>query len=206
MRWRLTIALVAREALSPTPAEFERLDTRLPSAKAPGLAESSVPGRAECHYEGMGIFSKRKPGNNWSRAAAVEPTFSEPNESEKQFIAGNLSILRDLQVDILDAKSIESCYNQMLDEWLAAAKKGRSDPNNLINIIGIGLGEHLVQLTAMVWVVASDSEGVELAVRGSEGGWLVYPANFVAKRWVKRERGAFIPAFTKEIISRVDQK
>ena len=154
----------------------------------------------------MGIFSKRKPRNNRIGAAAIEPAFSEPNESEKQFIAGNLSILRDLQVDILDAKSIESCYNQMLDEWLATAGEGRADPNSLINIIGIGLGEHLVQLTAMAWVVASDSEGAELAVRGSEGGWLVYPANFVAKRWVERERGDFIPAFAKEIISRVDWK
>lgn len=129
----------------------------------------------------------------------MEPTYSDLDESTEQFVAECLRALQEIQVDISDAKAIGIYYDQMLAEWLAAPENERSDPYSRINLIGVALGQHLVQFTPMKWVIATDDLGVELAVRGS--GWLVYPPNAVAKRWDEREGGAFIPTFAREIIS-----
>lgn len=47
----------------------------------------------------------------------------------------------------------------------------------------------MVDGIALKWVIATDEQGSELAVYGfsGRGDVLIYPANFVAKRWERRE-------------------
>src|SRR5689334_14830583 len=61
--------------------------------------------------------------------------------------------------------------------------------NAVINYVGIAFGQALVDGIELSWVVATDQQGSELAVYGfpGRGDVLVYPANFVAKRWERRE-------------------
>jgi hypothetical protein len=61
--------------------------------------------------------------------------------------------------------------------------------NAVINYVGIAFGQALVDGIGFSWVIATDDQGSELAVHGfpGRGDVLVYPANFVAKRWERRE-------------------
>jgi Domain of unknown function (DUF3806) len=61
--------------------------------------------------------------------------------------------------------------------------------NGTINAVGMAFGQTLVDGLGMQWIIATDNQGSEIAVYGLPGSAdvLVYPANFVAKRWERRE-------------------
>jgi Domain of unknown function (DUF3806) len=73
--------------------------------------------------------------------------------------------------------------------WIASEPAERDLINAVINYVGIAFGQALVDGIGLKWVIATDDEGSELAVYGfpGRGDVLVYPANFVAKRWERRE-------------------
>lgn len=71
--------------------------------------------------------------------------------------------------------------------------------NAIINYVGIAFGQRLVDGIGLKWVVATDQHGSELAVYGlpGRGDVLVYPANFVAKRWERKETNFLDDAYEK---------
>ena len=77
---------------------------------------------------------------------------------------------------------------------MSAAASG--DPNGLINAIGIAFGQVLVDRLGFRWVIATDDYGTDLGVVAAEGTGdvLVYPANFVAKRFEERRTGFIVEA------------
>ncbi len=68
--------------------------------------------------------------------------------------------------------------------------------NAAINAVGIAFGQSLVNSLGLQWVAATDEAGCEIAVVGLPGkaNFIVYPANFVAKRWERRETGFLVGA------------
>jgi len=70
-----------------------------------------------------------------------------------------------------------------------ASEPAAADINGIINCVGIAFGQALVDTVGLQWMVATDEYGTEFAVHGlpNRGDVLVYPANFVAKRWERRE-------------------
>lgn len=73
--------------------------------------------------------------------------------------------------------------------WIASEPTETDLINAVINYVGIAFGQALVDGIGLKWVIATDDQGAELAVYGfpRRGDILVYPANFVAKRWERRE-------------------
>jgi len=133
----------------------------------------------------------------------VEPPRLQPiNEAERQWISDNLAQLRSHGVDVADGGQLSACFDTMLNSWECRSETERADPNELINVIGIGLGEHLVCRAGLQWVVATDEAGTELAVRGQSGSVIIYPTNVVAKRWVAGER-AFLGRFADDVVQRI---
>jgi hypothetical protein len=78
--------------------------------------------------------------------------------------------------------------------------------NSIINCVGIAFGQALIDRTGLKWVIATDDAGSDLAVYGLEGQGdvLVYPANFVAKRWERRETN-FLEASCEKIARDIDK-
>lgn len=79
-----------------------------------------------------------------------------------------------------------------LDRAFAAwidSRPAVAEINAIINCVGIAFGQALVDGIGLEWVIATDEHGTDLAVQGlpNRGDVLVYPANFVAKRWERRE-------------------
>lgn len=73
--------------------------------------------------------------------------------------------------------------------WIASEPTETDLINAVINHVGIAFGQALVEGIGLKWVIATDNQGSELAVHGfpGRGDVLVYPSNFVAKRWERRE-------------------
>jgi hypothetical protein len=55
--------------------------------------------------------------------------------------------------------------------------------NAIINLVGVGIGQHLVDELGLSWSVCEDEYGTDLAVHGEPGNVIVTPTSFVAKRW-----------------------
>ena len=72
--------------------------------------------------------------------------------------------------------------------WVATSPTEIDDINHAINSIGIPFGAILVSTGLFSWCIASDEWGTDLAVRAlpDRGDVLVYPADFVSKRWESR--------------------
>jgi Domain of unknown function (DUF3806) len=73
--------------------------------------------------------------------------------------------------------------------WIASGPTDVQAINETINFVGIAFGRRLVEDVGLKWVIATDQYGSDLAVHGlpGTGDVLIYPANFVAKRWERRE-------------------
>lgn len=73
--------------------------------------------------------------------------------------------------------------------WLGKNERDSKKINDAINCVGVAFGQSLVDGLGLAWVIATDQHGADLAVYGlpGKGDVLIYPANFVAKRWERRE-------------------
>jgi hypothetical protein len=73
--------------------------------------------------------------------------------------------------------------------WVASEPSEEDLINAVINYVGTAFGQALVDGIGLKWVIATDEHGSDLAVHAfpERGDVLVYPANFVAKRWERRE-------------------
>lgn len=92
--------------------------------------------------------------------------------------------------------------DQAFGDWLNSHDP--SDANAVVNSVGAAFGQHLVNTTPLEWVIATDEYGTELAVYGlpGSGDVLVFPQNFVAKRYEARA-GTFIVESIKKIQAQV---
>lgn len=88
--------------------------------------------------------------------------------------------------------------------WLATNETDDTLINGTLNCVGIAFGQFLVDGVGLKWVIAADEQGSDLAVFGlpGMGDVLVYPANFVAKRWERRE-SSFLEASYQQIAEQV---
>ena len=123
-----------------------------------------------------------------------------PNDAELSWIADHLGRLAAAGVDVTDAAALGAHYDELLTGWIASPR----DPNPDINLIGLGLGEHLRRRTILDWAVVTDAHGTEMALHGRPGEIVIYPANAVAKRWAAHETG-FLPAFVEETVAAVSR-
>jgi hypothetical protein len=88
--------------------------------------------------------------------------------------------------------------------WLGTRETDNKLVNAAINCVGVAFGQFLVDGLGLAWVIASDNNGSDLAVHGlpGRGDVLIYPANFVAKRWERGETN-FLEASYKQIAKQV---
>jgi hypothetical protein len=90
-----------------------------------------------------------------------------------------------------------SILDRAFTSWMAQDIRDNTQVNATINIVGVRFGQFLVDEAGFRWVIATDRKGSDLAVLAlpGRGDVLVYPANFVAKRWERRETNFLAGAF-----------
>lgn len=104
----------------------------------------------------------------------------------------------------LDPGVIGSLFDDALDAWLAAPAPDRDDPNAVINVVGIAVGDAVcARVPGARWAAVVDAGGTELAIiMPPPAGATVFPTNAVAKRWTDGERG-WIPDFIDWLAGRL---
>jgi hypothetical protein len=129
------------------------------------------------------------------------PKFSDLTDKERAWVQSHLEALpllieayspgdkdKPMSLEVLD-RAFASCLTHNIQDV--------AQVNGTINIFGIRFGQFLVDEAGFRWVIATDGGNSDLAIlalRG-QGDVLVYPANFVAKRWERRESTFMVEAF-----------
>lgn len=121
-------------------------------------------------------------------------TYQPLGEGEREWVSIQMQVLEEVMrayspADVglpLSAAALDRAFAA----WLPQAGDDLGFINSVINAIGVGFGSLLVN-AGFDWVIATDEQGSDLAVRAlpDTADVLVYPANFVAKRFQSCETG-----------------
>ena len=126
------------------------------------------------------------------------PRIEKPNPRELAWIQENIKLAQSLigSTGECTAASLAS-LDEAYAAWVELEPSEHAEINSVINAVGIYLGQCLVNQVGFKWIVATDDHGTELAVLAlpGKGDVIVYPANFVAKRWESKEVRFLAPAF-----------
>jgi hypothetical protein len=129
------------------------------------------------------------------------PTFSDLSSAECEWIDQQIEAARIFVSEFSPGDAWNPIRLEALDRafgnWLDTQPKEGSDINGAINAVGIAFGSLLVAQQGFNWTIASDDQGTDLAVRAlpNRGDVVVFPANFVAKRWDRKERDFLVHGF-----------
>jgi len=123
----------------------------------------------------------------------MKPKIEKLTDKENAWIAAQLQGAAKL-VDIFVPEATGqpltlAALDQAFAVWFASSPNDPQIINAVINRVGVAFGQLLVAGIGLSWVIATDEHGSDLAVHGlpGRGDVLVFPANFVAKRWEKQE-------------------
>ncbi|MGL6075331.1 MAG: DUF3806 domain-containing protein [Fimbriiglobus sp.] len=129
----------------------------------------------------------------------ADQTFSLLSEHEWAWIAQQLDGVRLFVAAMSPADADAPVTLDALDRawaaWLPQADDEQA--NAAINAVGTQFGQFLVDQAGFEWTIATDAHGTDLAILAlpGRGNVLVYPANFVAKRWERREANFLAASF-----------
>jgi hypothetical protein len=135
------------------------------------------------------------------------PVITDLTQTERAWIESQLGRARELvgrysQGDEWNPFRLEA-LDRVWTSWLHENEKqtNQDEINSAINAVGIAFGSILVESGLFDWVIVSDDHGTDLAVRAlpRRGDVVVFPANFVAKRWEKRETDFLADGYGKII-------
>jgi len=119
-------------------------------------------------------------------------TISEPTTTENSWIEEQLNVavrfVSSYSLPDSDKPLALDALDKAFKSWLAS-NPAPEMANGVVNAVGIAFGDSLVRSGAFRWVIVSDEYGTDLAVRAlpGQGDVLVFPADFVTKRWERHE-------------------
>jgi hypothetical protein len=142
--------------------------------------------------------------------AVSKTTYAELTDAERQWVQNHPDRLPRFVEAYSPADSGQPISLEILDRafaaWLGQSVEDKSLIKPTINIVGIHFGQFFVEQAGFRWVVATEQQGTDLAVLAlpGKGDVLVYLANFVAKRWERRETDFLARSFAA-ICEQVEQ-
>jgi hypothetical protein len=127
----------------------------------------------------------------------MEQEILELSQPEREWLARNLALVRDLVQGFAGKEEPRWLVPANLDQgyrsWHSVHKRGKEDPNPVINAFGIAFGQYLIDSLGLEWKLAKDKDSTELVVHGAVGEILLFPTNLVAKRYVSGQLDFFLP-------------
>ena len=159
----------------------------------------------------MGWFGRKK---NDRGASPAEPTAGSPDieliddlptratstslsGKDEARITTALGWLAEVQVDVDDAGSLGAAYDAALAGLDGAGATLSAD--ELIEVFGVGLGEHVRRHTDFVWAQITDCYGSDLGLMGRYDDMVLVPHTMVGARALNRERG-WIPGVAAHLV------
>lgn len=141
-----------------------------------------------------------------------EQRVEAPTAAELEWVRDNLKLAESLAKVYAGAEpgtaltlaDLDTAFANWLNTWHAVPPDERDDPNPYINGFGLAFGQALVDDVGLEWAVVTDEHGTDIAVHGQPGDVLVFPTNFVAKRFERGET-RFMQSSLDKIRSRVEE-
>lgn len=134
----------------------------------------------------------------------TQPAHEPLTDEEWQWIFDRLGEAAEIGMDVADVVSIEARY----DEVVHAIERGEAPEGTaeeLIDVAGIALGEHLRQATGTRWAIFVDGDGSGLCLwEGPPEHRTLFPQATVANRVQRRETG-WIRAFAAATAQRLGE-
>ncbi len=136
------------------------------------------------------------------RGEGMGLSFDKLREAEAGFISEQLSRSRyfaaALDPHAGDGRPSLESLDRAFENYLASGGEP-SGTNDVVQIVGIVFGVELVERLGFQWVIATDDYGTDLAVlaRPGRGDVTIFPADFVAKRFERREAPFLVAAFAE---------
>ena len=118
----------------------------------------------------------------------IEPLTAAEKDWIQNQLAAASEFVAAFSPDDADKPLTLGALDRAFAQWLATGETDSHRINAAINVVGVAFGQSLVEGLGLRWVIVSDEQGTELAVHGlpGKGDVLVFPQNFVAKRWDER--------------------
>lgn len=118
----------------------------------------------------------------------IEPLTAAEKDWIQNQLAAASEFVAAFSPDDADKPLTLGALDRAFAEWLTTGETDSNLINAVINVVGVAFGQSLVEGLGLRWVIVSDERGIELAVHGlpGRGDVLVFPQNFVAKRWEQR--------------------
>ncbi len=135
----------------------------------------------------------------------METKLDAPTAKEEAWIqtqlAGARRFVAEYSPDDADQPLTLPALDRAWAAWLATEEANTSRVNSAINVVGVAFGQILVEGTPLRWMIATDAQGSDLALYGfpGQGDVLVYPCNFVAKRYERRV-SCFLESSYRDIV------
>jgi len=129
----------------------------------------------------------------------IEPLTAAEKDWIRDQLAAASHFVAAFSPDDADKPLTLGSLDRAFAQWLATDETDSNRINAAINVVGVAFGQSLVQGLGLGWVIASDAQGTELAVHGlpGRGDVLVFPQNFVAKRWEERAAHFLGPSYAQ---------
>jgi hypothetical protein len=134
------------------------------------------------------------------RGDVMDRSFDPLSEAKARYVSEQLARAHDFAL-ALDPRaegvrpSLES-LDRAFENYLATGGEP-SDADEVTQAVGAAFGARLVEALGFQWVIATDEYGADLAVlaRSGRGDVTIFPAEFVAKRYERREAPFLVAAF-----------
>ena len=115
-------------------------------------------------------------------------------------LAGWIADAQEAGIDIDDASSLEKAYEDYFTAVQETPAADRTDPTQMLTMIGIAMGEHVQRRTEVSWRVATDTDGPDLALVGADETGVFFPVDPVADNWNAGLRG-WLAEFTEQVVA-----
>jgi hypothetical protein len=150
------------------------------------------------------MFGRRRTKSPESAGPSIEPL----NDDEIRWRDGNLDAAAifaeryagssgDKLPSLMD-------LDQCIRAWLAD-DEARPDINAFVNAVGVAFGAHVARDAGLIWVIATDEHGSDLALHGEPGNIVIYPANAVAKR-ISTGTTNFVVELHRSMVSGLEER
>ncbi len=139
----------------------------------------------------------------------MAPRIEQLTEAEHQWIDAHLNVAKVFVATYSpeDANSplTPAALDRAFSVWLLVGETDTEQINTIINAVGIAFGGFLLK-QGFAWVIASDEHGSEIAMLAlpGKGDVVIYPTNFVAKRW-EQKVDHFLEKALTEIVERMSK-
>jgi hypothetical protein len=133
---------------------------------------------------------------------SVDRKFEPLTESEHEWIGEQLTRARDFAREFdpearygeATLDSLDRAFRHYLD-----TERDSSRANDVVLAVGVVFGSALIAGLGFQWVISTDDFGTDLAVlaRPGRGDVTIFPADFVSKRYERREAPFLVSAFSE---------